>query len=77
MCPYKYYHVMKQSKDKKPLRYQIAQKALEIGVKPTARLFHASPSIVRIWRDRFKAEGRCDNEFDLFGHIFFLDQPTG
>jgi hypothetical protein len=48
---------MRQSKDKKPLRYQMAQKAFEIGVKPTARLFHASPSIVRIWRDRFKAEG--------------------
>src|SRR3989338_5636740 len=57
MCPYKYYHVMKQSKDKKPFRYQMAQKALEIGVKPTARLFHASPSVVRDWRDRFLAEG--------------------
>lgn len=57
MCPYKYYHIMRQSKDKKPLRYQMAQKSFEIGVKPTARLFHASPSIVRIWRDRFKAEG--------------------
>lgn len=57
MCPYKYYHIMRQSKDKKPLRYQMAQKALELGVKPTARLFHASPSVVRGWRDRFKAEG--------------------
>ena len=57
MCPYKYYHIMRQSKDKKPLRYQMAQKALEIGVKPTARIFHASPSVVRIWRDRFMTEG--------------------
>ena len=57
MCPYKYYHVMKQSKDKKPWRYQMAQKALDIGVKPTARFFHASPSVVRAWRDRFKTEG--------------------
>jgi hypothetical protein len=48
---------MRQSKDKKPWRYQIAQKALEIGVKPTARLFHTSPFVVRTWRDRFKAEG--------------------
>ena len=48
---------MKQSKDKKPLRYQMAQKALEIGVKPTARMFHSSPSVVRVWRDRFKTEG--------------------
>ena len=57
MCPYKYYHIMKQSKDKKPWRYQIARKALEIGVKPTARLFHTSPFVVRTWRDRFKSEG--------------------
>lgn len=57
MCPYKYYHVMRQSKDKKPWRYQIAHKALEIGVKPTARLFHTSPSVVRTWRDRFQTEG--------------------
>jgi hypothetical protein len=48
---------MRQSKDKKPWRYQIAQKALEIGVKPTARLFHTSPFVARTWRDRFKAEG--------------------
>lgn len=57
MCPYKYYHVMKQSKDKKPFRYQMAQKALTIGVKPTAKLFNTSPPVVRKWRDRFIAEG--------------------
>ncbi len=57
MCPYQYYQIMRQSKDKKPLRYQIAQKALEIGVKPTAGFFHTSPSVVRTWRDRFLAEG--------------------
>lgn len=57
MCPYKYYHIMQQSKDKKPWRYQMAQKAFEIGVKPTARLFNTSPYVVRQWRDRFKAEG--------------------
>jgi transposase len=57
MCPYKYYHIMRQSKDKKPLRYQMAQSAFKIGVKPTAKLFHASPAVVRKWRDRFKIEG--------------------
>ena len=57
MCPYKYYHIMKQSKDKKPLRYQMAQSAFKIGVKPTAQLYHVSPSVVRMWRDRFKTEG--------------------
>lgn len=57
MCPYKYYHVMKQSKDKKQWRYQMVQKAIELGVKPAARLFHTSPPVVRLWRDRFEAEG--------------------
>jgi len=57
MCPYKYYHVMRQSKDKKPFRYQMAQEALSIGVKPTAKLFNTSPKVVRKWRDRFKTEG--------------------
>jgi len=57
MCPYKYYHVMRQSKDKKHFRYQMAQQALLIGVKPTARLFNTSPKVVRKWRNRFKTEG--------------------
>ncbi len=57
MCPYQYYQVMRQSKDKKPWRYQMVQKTLEIGVKPTATLFHTSPSVVRTWRDRFETEG--------------------
>lgn len=57
MCPYQYYHVMKQSKDKKHWRYQLVQKAMEIGIKPVARLFHTSPPIVRKWLKRFKTEG--------------------
>lgn len=57
MCPYSYYQIMRQSKDKKVWRYQMAQKALSIGVKPTARLFHTSPSVVRTWRNRFLQEG--------------------
>lgn len=57
MCPYKYYHVMRQSKDKKQWRYQMVQKAMEIGVKPTARLFTTFPSVVRKWLKRFKDAG--------------------
>ena len=57
MCPYKYYHVMKDSKDKKQWRYQMVQKALEIGVKPAARVFNTSPPVVRKWRDQFLVEG--------------------
>lgn len=57
MCPYKYYHIMRHSKDKKHWRYQMVQKALEIGIKPTAREFRTSPSVVRKWRDRFQTKG--------------------
>src|SRR3990167_4787705 len=57
MCPYKYYHVMKDSKDKKQWRYQMVHKALEIGVKPAARLFQTFSSVVRKWLKRFKTEG--------------------
>jgi transposase len=57
MCPYKYYHVMRQSKDKKQWRYQMVQKAIAIGVKPTARIFATFPSVVRKWLKRFNAEG--------------------
>ncbi|MEW6711798.1 MAG: helix-turn-helix domain-containing protein [Candidatus Riflebacteria bacterium] len=57
MCPYKYYQIMRQSKDKKHWRYQMVQKALETGVKPAARLFHTSPPVVRKWRGRFLTGG--------------------
>jgi len=57
MCPYKYYHVMRQSKDKKQWRYQMVQQAFKSGVKPAAREFNTSPPVVRLWRDRFKQEG--------------------
>jgi transposase len=48
---------MRQSKDKKQWRYQMVQKAQEIGVKPAARLFATSPSVVRKWLKRFNTEG--------------------
>ena len=57
MCPCKYYHVMKNSKDKKQWRYPMVQKALAIGVKPAARMFNTSPSVVRKWLNRFKTQG--------------------
>jgi len=57
MCPYKYYHVMKLSKDKKQWRYQMVQKAIAIGIKPTARAFNTSANVVRKWLKRFKTEG--------------------
>ena len=57
MCPYQYYQIMRQSKDKKHWRYQMVQQCLKNGIKPTAREFNTSPPVVRLWRDRFKQEG--------------------
>ena len=57
MCPYQYYHVMKQSKDKKQWRYQMVQYAFSNGVKPAARRFHTSPPVVRKWAVRFQTGG--------------------
>lgn len=77
MCPYKYYHIMKDSKDKKQWRYQMVQKALEFGVKPTARLFHTSPPIVRKWRDRFLTEGYAGlNDHSHRPHYSPRETPT-
>lgn len=57
MCPYRYYHIMRESKDKRQWRYQMVQQALENGIKPTARAFQTSPPVVRKWLRRFKAQG--------------------
>lgn len=57
MCPYPYYQIMRQSKDKKFWRYQMVQQCLKNGVKPTARAFKTSPQVVRFWRNRFQEEG--------------------
>ena len=57
MCPYQYTQIMKHSKDKKQWRYQMVHNAIAKGIKPTARLFHTSPIVVRKWVRRFNAEG--------------------
>ncbi len=62
MCPYKYYQVMKDSKDKKQWRYQMIQKAFEIGIKPSARMFNTSKNVVNKWLRRFKTEGYASLE---------------
>lgn len=57
MCPYKYYQIMRDSKDKKQWRYQMVQKAIKDGVKPTAKAFNTTPNVVRKWLKRFNTEG--------------------
>ncbi len=39
MCSCKYYDIMRKSKDKKFIRYQMINHAKEYGIKPTARVF--------------------------------------
>jgi len=53
MCPYLYYQIMRLSKDKKQIRYQMVIYALKHGVKPTARIYHTTPKTVRKWLKRF------------------------
>jgi len=57
MCPYQWYQVMRLSKDKKQIRYQMVIYAKEHGVKPTARLYATGPKTVRKWLKRFKEGG--------------------
>ena len=57
MCPYQYYHIMRNCKDKKHLRYQMVIYAEKHGIKPCARFFHSHPDTVRKWVYRFREEG--------------------
>ncbi len=53
MCPYPYFTVMRESKDRRFLRLRMVQHAQVQGVKPAARAFHVSPKTVRKWLGRF------------------------
>ena len=57
MCPYQWYQVMRLSKDKKQIRYQLVIYAKEHGIKPTARLYATGPKTVRKWLRRFNTGG--------------------
>ena len=51
MCPYRYYNVMRTSKDPKQIRYQMVLSVARVGIKQTARDFHTSRTTVRArWR---------------------------
>jgi len=57
MCPITYYQLMRISKDKKQIRYQMVIYAKEHGIKPTSRLYVTEPKTVRKWVRRFDAGG--------------------
>jgi transposase len=57
MCPYRYYNVMRTSKDPKQIRYQMVLSVDRVGIKQTARDFRTSRTTVRKWWRRWQEEG--------------------
>lgn len=57
MCPYLYYQVMRQCKDRKQLRYQMVTSVEKRGIKPTARAFKTHRNTVRKWYRRWQQGG--------------------
>ena len=53
MCPYTYYSIMRKSKDKKQIRYQMVICIEKHGIKPTARYFKTTRNTVRKWWRRW------------------------
>lgn len=57
MCPYRYYDLMRKSKDPRHLRFQIVLSVERVGIRETARMFHLSRTTVRKWHRRFQDHG--------------------
>jgi transposase len=57
MCPYKYYSVMRTSKDPKQIRYQMVLSVGRVGIRQTVRDFRTSRTTVRKWWRRWLEEG--------------------
>lgn len=57
MCPYQYYDIMRNCKDKKHYRYQVVIYADKYGIKPASRFFHATTDTIRKWLYRFREFG--------------------
>lgn len=55
MYPIKYYDIMRKSKDKKFIRYQMVNHAKAYGIKPTSRVFNTNVKTVRKWFRRWKS----------------------
>lgn len=53
MYPISYYTIMRQSKDKRLIRYELIKYAREHGIKPTARAFSTTPKTIRKWMRRW------------------------
>jgi hypothetical protein len=55
MCSCKYYDIMRKSKDKKFIRYQMVNHAKEYGIKPAARVFNINVKAVQKRPRRWKS----------------------
>ena len=70
MCSCKYYDIMRKSKDKKFIRYQMVNHAKEYGIKPTARAFNTNVKTVRKWLtcpNRYRRVGTRPRQKDIVG----------
>jgi transposase len=52
MCPLRYYHILRQSKDPLWLRFELVRYAREYGIKPAVREFSITIKTVRKWLRR-------------------------
>ena len=57
MCHYRYYDIMRKSKDNRVLRLQMVTYAGKHGIKPAMRHFKASRNTVRKWLRRWQELG--------------------
>ena len=57
MCPYTYYSVMRKSKDKKQLRYQMVISVEKHGIKQTVKYFKTTKNTVKKWYRRWLEQG--------------------
>jgi transposase len=57
MCPYTYYYIMRKSKDKKQIRYQMVVSVEKHGIKKTTEYFKTTRNTVRKWFRRWTEKG--------------------
>src|SRR5215210_6249030 len=54
MCPVRYYTMLRHSKDRTYLRFEMVRYAREFGIKPCARQFSTTVKTVRKWLRRWQ-----------------------
>jgi transposase len=57
MCPLSYYEIMRESKDKRQIRWRLVQAVEKFGIKAAARMFSVSRNTARKWYRRYQEGG--------------------